>query len=86
MGVGLGAGAQLQEASVECPPPRSFSEDVSLTPGLYCLCFSRPTLDRAGPDGCPADKGVRRAAGAVPHVSKSTRAKALWVLICASEV
>lgn len=39
----------------------------------HSLCFSRPTFDRAGPDGCPADKGVRRAAGGVPHVSKSTR-------------
>lgn len=52
MGVGLGAGAQLQGhrgvASVECPPPHSPLEDVSFTSGLTAsVSLARPLKEPA---------------------------------------
>ena len=70
MGVGLEAGAQLQEG--RRPLRRGFSQMSPATRPFgggfidlwsHSLCFSRPTFERAGHDGCPADKGVRQGGG-----------------------
>lgn len=70
MGAGLEAGAQLQEDhrslqhgfSRMSPTTRPFG-GCFIDLWSHSLCFSRPTFERAGRDGCPADKGVRQGGG-----------------------